>query len=161
MSDDRSGDPVLGLLRLLAERLEAYLEGDELAFETLAERIEEEGASADDVHAAMLVLRSLTGEPPAGGEADLESAPGEHAQRVPSAEERESMSPEAWGYLIDLRRRGSLSPAQFEQVMEQLTDFAIRPVDVETAREVATRVALQCDDLDHGGTVHGDGERAN
>jgi uncharacterized protein Smg (DUF494 family) len=161
MSDERAGDPVVRLLRLLAERLEAYLDGDELAFETLGERLEEEGCTGDDLQAAAMVLRSLVGEPPAGGEADLENAPGEHAQRVPSAEERASLSPEAWGYLIELRRRGSLSAAQFEQVMERLTDFAVRPVDVETAREVATRIALKFDDLEHGGPLHGDGERAN
>jgi hypothetical protein len=116
---------------------------------------------ADEVHAAMLVLRGISGESLADGEADIASVPGEHAQRVPSAEERASMSPEAWGYLLDLRGRGSLTAAQLERVMERLTDSAIRPVDVDTVREVATRIALQFDDLAQGGPLHGDGERTN
>jgi uncharacterized protein Smg (DUF494 family) len=161
MSDSHTSDPVLRLLRLLAERLDAYLEGDELAFETLGERLEEDGYGGDELQAAVLVLRSLAGEAPAGGEATLESAPGEHALRVPSAEERESVSPEAWGYLLDLRRRGALSPAQFERVMERITDLDERPVDIETVRELATRVALQFEDLSGGGAPHGDVERAN
>ncbi len=161
MSEDRTDDPVVRLLRLLAERLEAWLEGDELAFETLGERLEEAGASADDVNAAILVLRGLSGEPFAGGEAALDGAPGLHSQRVLSAEERESVTPEAWGYLLDLRSRGSLSTVQLERVLERLADLAIRPVDVETAREVATRIALQFDDTVHGGPIHGDGEPAN
>ena len=118
MSDERSGDPVVRLLRLLAERLEDYLEGDELAFETLAERIEEEGCTADDLHAAILALRGLCGEPPLGGGRSRD-APGGHAQRVPSAEEREILSTEAWGYLLDLRGRGTLNAEQFERVLER------------------------------------------
>jgi uncharacterized protein Smg (DUF494 family) len=161
MSDRRDEDPVVRLLRLLAERLEGYLDGDDLAFETLGEQIEEEGMGAEEVHAAMLVLRGIAGESMTDGEADITSVPGENAQRVPSAEERDSMSPEAWGYLLDLRGRGSLTAAQFERVVERLTDSAIRPVDVDTAREVATRIALQFEDLAQGGPPHGDGERAN
>mgnify|MGYP003693672231 CR=1 FL=1 len=109
MTDERIDDAVLRLLRLLGERLECYLEGDELALETLGESIEERGFAADDIHAAVLVLRSL-GSGAAGATPALDSPAGKHAQRVLSAEERKSVSPEAWGYLIDLRRRGSLEP---------------------------------------------------
>ena len=41
MSDERRDDAVSALLRLLAERLEAYLDGDELALETLGESLEQ------------------------------------------------------------------------------------------------------------------------
>ena len=136
------------VLRLLAERLESYLEGEELAFETLGEAIEETDASADEIETAVLALRGAAsaqeaesdGEPAA---ATLERLPGKHAQRVWSKEERESLSPEAWGYLIDLRRRGSLDDGQLERVLEFLTGCGVRPVSVELARDVAVRVALE------------------
>ena len=60
--------------------------------------------------------------------------------------ERAILSPEAWGFLLDLRRRGALDAAQFERVLDQLNSTGIRPVDLELARDVAVRVALQVDE---------------
>jgi len=134
------------LLRLIAERLESFLEGDELAFETLGEAIEEADPSTDDMETAILALRGAASTADGEGEpaaAQIESAPGRQAQRVWSREERESLSPEAWGFLIDLKRRGSLDDSQFERVLEFLTGCGVRPVSVELARDVAVRVALE------------------
>ena len=156
MSEKRTDDAVGRILRLFAERHESYLDGDELAFETLGECIEEGQFSADDVQSALWVLRGLGNESAAGGEATVENAPGKHAQRVLSAEERESVSPEAWGYLIDLNRRGALDSVQYERVLDLLVGSGVRPVDVELAREVASRVALEGNELDRGEIVHGD-----
>jgi uncharacterized protein Smg (DUF494 family) len=156
MSEKRTDDAVGRILRLFAERLESYLDGDELAFETLGECIEEGQFSADDVQSALWVLRGLGNENSVGGEATVENAPGKHAQRVLSAEERESVSPEAWGYLIDLNRRGALDSVQYERVLDLLVGSGVRPVDVELAREVASRVALEGNELDRGEIVHGD-----
>ena len=76
---------------------------------------------------------------------------------MPNAQEQVSLSPEAWGYLIDLRRRGSLDPGQFERVLGILTGCGVRPVGVELAREVATRVALTFERPGGPGeTHHGD-----
>jgi uncharacterized protein Smg (DUF494 family) len=154
------GDGASRLLRLLAERLEGYLEGDELAFEALGEAIEEAQPSADEIETAVLALRgaATAQEVDAGGDpvaATLDRLPGKHAQRVWSKEERESLSPEAWGYLIDLKRRGSLDDGQLERVLEFLTGCGVRPVSVDLAREVAVRVALEGHDTgrlegDHG-----------
>ena len=58
-------DAAARVLRVLAERLESFLEGDELAFETLGERLEDEGFSGDDLEAAILALRR--GGAPAAG----------------------------------------------------------------------------------------------
>ena len=63
-----------------------------------------------------------------------------------SAEERDSLSTEAWGYLIELRSNGTLDADQFERVLEALTASGERPVEVERAREVAARVALESQD---------------
>ena len=156
MSEKRSEDSVGRLLRLFAERLESYLDGDELAFETLGECIEEGQFSADDVQSALWVLRGLGNEAAGGGEAEVENAPGKDAQRVLSAEERESVSPEAWGYLIDLNRRGALNSEQVERVLDLLVGSGVRPVDVDLAREVASRVALEGNTMDRGEIVHGD-----
>jgi|RhiMetdeSRZDD1v2_1073273.scaffolds.fasta_scaffold247278_2 uncharacterized protein Smg (DUF494 family) len=143
MRDDRSNDAVLRLLGLVAERLESFLDGDETALETLAESIEQVGFSADELQSAILVLRSLGGTLAGPGAPSLEGVPARDAQRVPSAEERESLSPEAWGFLLDLKRRGSLDHEQFERVLDLVTGCGVRPVGVDLVREVAARVALK------------------
>ena len=137
-------DGALRVLRLLARRLEEYLEGDDLALETLAEALESEDFSADDLQGAVLGLRGLARlEPPAEW---LAGRAGRHAQRVLSAEERDVLTTESWGYLLDLRTRGTLDAEQFERVVEALTSFGERPVEIERAREVAARVALDPDE---------------
>lgn len=137
-------DGALRVLKLLARRLEEHLDGGELALETLAEALEAEEFTIEDLQGAVLGLRGLARlEPPAEWFA---GRPGRQAQRVMSAEERESLTTETWGYLLDLRTRGTLDPEQFERVVEVLTSFGERPVEVERAREVAARVALEPDE---------------
>lgn len=148
------------VLRLLARKLEDYLEGDDLALETLAEALEQEGATPDEIQAAVIGIRGIAGHlPPGGWVAEL---PGRDVQRVLSAEERGSLTTEAWGYLLDLRASGTLDPDQLERVIEALTVSGERPVDVSRAREVAARVALEA----HDGSLpaeypHGDQEVAH
>ena len=146
MTDDHSHEAVQRLLRLLGERLQSYLEGDDLAFETLGEALEQERFAPEEMHAALLVLQTLT---VSGGasEATVEGTPGKHAQRIWSDEERESLTPEAWGLLLDLRRRGSLDAEQFERVLDVLTSSGTRPVGVDVTREIAARVALSTENL--------------
>ncbi len=155
MNDRPENDGVLKLLRLIGEKLEDYLEGDELALETLGEAIEEGGWSAEDLQSVILAIRTLAGVGASTGW--IAGAPGRHAARVLSAEERESLSTEAWGYLLDLKRQGSLDSEQFERVLELLTGSGIRPVSVELAREVAARVALEHGEGGNAGDApHGD-----
>lgn len=164
MLDETHERAVYRLLQLLGERLEGFLEGDETALETLGESIEEGGFSADDLGTAILVLKSFAGARagaeragPMLREGTPGDSPGKDSLRVPSAEERERMSPEAWGYLLDLRRRGSLDPEQFERVLDILAGSGERPVGVDLARDVATQVALDFDETDGlGETRHGD-----
>src|SRR2546428_148020 len=75
--------------------------------------------------------------------AALEETPGRGVHRMLSPLERESLSTEAWGYLLSLRRRGSLDAGQFERVLDRLTATGVRPIDVALVREVAARVALR------------------
>ncbi len=166
MSDDRRMDPVQRLFRLFADHLEAWLEGDELALEALGQGLEESGMTEDELQSALVALRGLAGMVPGpgagAGEAGLDEAPGQLAQRVLSPEERDSLSPEAWGFLLALRQRGSLDPGQFERVLDRLTTSGVRPVGLELAREVAVRVALRGqgrkETLEYGA---GDGELAH
>jgi uncharacterized protein Smg (DUF494 family) len=141
MSDEGDREAVQRLLGLLARHLEDFFEGDELALESLGAALEDAEFDADQVQAALLTLRSLTGgrlgRPDSPGD-----PPGRQAQRVLSEQERESLSPEAWGYLLDLKRRGSLNAEQFERVLDRLAASGVRPVGVEMAHEVAVRVAL-------------------
>jgi len=162
MTDGRWNDAVFRLLQLVGDRLESFLEGDETALETLGESIEQGDFSADDLQAAILVLQSLGGNRFGPERASVESAPGKHSLRVLSAEERQRLSPEAWGYLLDLKRRGSLDSEQFERVLDILTGSGVRPVSVDLARDVATRVALKFDQAEGlGETRHGDFDLAH
>jgi uncharacterized protein Smg (DUF494 family) len=161
------------VLRLLARKLEEHLDGDELALETLAEALEEEGVTADDVQTAVLGLRSLAegaigtsaGEPASVPAVPFAARPAEtftRAERVLSSEERDSLTTEAWGYLLDLRTSGALDAEQFERVLEALTTYEERPVEVSRARDVAARVALEPQDgTIPGENPHGDQEVAH
>lgn len=161
MTEDRE-DPVVRLLQLLGDHLESFLDGDETALETLGESIEERGFSADELSAAVMVLRSFGAIRSAAERATWDDAPGKRALRVPSAQERDFMSPEAWGYLLDLKARGSLDPDQFERVLDRLGGSGVRPVGVDLAREVAIRVALDCDQANGlGERRHGDFDLAH
>ena len=159
MSDDRRLDPVQQLLGLLAEHLEEWLSGDELALEGLGEAMLAHGLTEEHLQGAILTLRGVAGNLPMAGVAALDEAPGHGSQRMLSSLERESLSPEAWGYLLALRRRGSLDAGQFERVLDRLTAIGVRPIGVDLAREIAARVALRStgrnESLEHGA---GDGE---
>jgi hypothetical protein len=64
--------------------------------------------------------------------------------------------------LIDLKRKGSLTPGQFERVLEMLGGCGVRPVGVDLALEVATRVALLGDrEASHSEVSHGEFDLAN
>jgi uncharacterized protein Smg (DUF494 family) len=162
MSDRTWNDAVQRLLEMLGDRLESYLEGDDTALETLGESIEQGSFTTDDVQAVILVLRSMTSAMSSSGQVFTEVPPDRDGLRVPSEEERASLGPDAWGYLLDLRRRGSLDPEQFERVVEILTGSGVRPVGVELVRDVAARVALEtADGVEQAETASGDFDRAH
>ena len=142
MNDERERTALRHVLLLLAEHLEDFLEGDELALERLGAALEQGAFGGEDLQAAVLALRGLAGERPDAAVSSVQHAPGDWSQRVLRAIERESLSPEAWGYLLDLKRRGSLDSGQFERVLDRLAASGMRPVDVETAHEVAVRIAM-------------------
>ncbi len=160
MSDQEQREAVHRVLRLLARRIEAHLEGDEFALDSLAQALEDAGFGEDDLHAASLVLRAVANDT---GWSDTPAvAPkGADVQRVLSREERELLSPEAWGALLALRRSGSLSPEQFEQVLEMLGGCGVRPVGADLAIEFATRVALQDGATEGTEIPHGEHDLAN
>jgi uncharacterized protein Smg (DUF494 family) len=141
MSDERDREAVQRLLSLVARHLEDFFEGDELALEALGSALEDSEFTADQVQSTVLTLRSLAGIRSVAAQVPGDP-PGHSSQRVLSEEERGSLSPEAWGYLLDLRRRGSLDPAQFERVLDRLAASGVRPVDVTMAHDMAVRVAL-------------------
>ncbi len=160
MSDRAGNDGVPRLLRLIAQKLEDFLDGDELALETLGESIEAGGWSGEDLGSVIMALRTLSGAGVATGW--VAGEPGRDASRVMSPEESNSLSTEAWGYLLDLKRRGELDAEQFERVLEMLTGSGVRPVSVEFARDVASRVAMEHGEVDNPGDgPHGDIEVAH
>lgn len=147
MSDGVTYEAALRVVRMLSDALERYTDGDDLALETLGESLDRAGAGPDEIEAAVLLLRSLSGCIASGAAQSLES-PTSGAHRVPSEEERAVMSPEAWGFLFALRGRGSLDASQLEQVIERIVGSGVRPVGLDEVREVAARVALRLDSQD-------------
>lgn len=139
------------LMKRIADHLEEFIEGDERALDALAEAIEDDGFSGEDVQSVILALRGLSGDPRGAAVVTVDEPPGDRSHRILSNEEREFLSPEAWGFLLDLRRRDALDADQFERVLDHLTASGVRPVGVEMAREVAAHVALHSGDL---GTIH-------
>lgn len=145
MSSENETERVRRVLRLLAEHLERHLEGDPSAFEGLPQILDDPALTGGDLEAAALVLRSLDNASWGGLPAMPDTLPGPQAQRMLSAEERGTLAPEAWGYLLELRRRGALDAGQFERVLDTLAGFDERPVGLALAREIAARVVLQLD----------------
>ena len=141
MSDERDREAVQKLLGLVARHLDDFFEGDEMALEALGSALEDCEFTEDQVQSAVLTLRSLAGARSTAAQTPVDP-PGRLSQRVLSDQERGSLSPEAWGYLLDLRRRGSLDAGQFERVLDRLATSGVRPVDVTMAHDVAVRVAL-------------------
>jgi uncharacterized protein Smg (DUF494 family) len=156
VNDERSTARIRQVLALLASHLERCAEGDALALDALAAALQDPEFMADDLLAAAWVLRSLeriewSGVPAAPG-----AAPGPQAQRVLSAEERESVGPEAWGYLLELRDRGALDAGQFERVLDLLAGSGVHPVSLAMAHEAAANVVLQLDPDTSGGIPYDD-----
>jgi uncharacterized protein Smg (DUF494 family) len=141
VSDD-GGAIVIRALRILADHLDGWTDGDERAFETLGAALDHAGISADDLQAVACVLRGLTAGAVDEDGDDLDPAPARQSHRVLSSEERAILSPEAWGYLLWLRRQGSLDAGQCERVLDLVSESGVRPVSIEHVREAAVRIAM-------------------
>jgi len=162
MNDERLTVRVRQLLALMAGHLERTVEGDVLALDALVAALQNPDLTGDDLLATAWVLRSLeyiswNGVPAAP---DLLSAgapaPTAQVQRVLSAEERESLGPDAWGYLLGLRRSGTLDAGQFERVVDLLAGSGMYPVSLAMAREAAASVVLELDPEAPGEIPYGD-----
>lgn len=140
MTAPRGRGPLPRIFEMLADHLEDYIDGDSMALERLAAAIDQSEFGGEELQAAVLALRGLGGE--RAPTMTLEQMPGHDAQRILNSQERDSLSPEAWGALLGLRRRGALDPGQLERVMDRLAASGIRPIDVGLAHEVAAEVVL-------------------
>lgn len=162
MNDERQTVRVRQLLSVMAEQLERTVEGDALALDALVAALQDPDLTADDLIATAWVLRSLDYASWNGVSAapDLLSAdalaPASQVQRVLSAEERESLGPDAWGYLLGLRRSGTLDAGQFERVVDLLAGSGMHPVSMAMAREAAASVVLELDPEATGEIPYGD-----
>jgi len=165
--DERATERVRRILALLAEHLERHAEGEVTALEALGAELQAPDLATDDLLAAAWVLRSLEHVSwdgvPLAPDVLLPAPPGAGAevQRVPSAEERESLGPDAWGYLLELRGRGALDAGQFERVVDLLAGSGVHPVSLAMAREAAASVVLDLDPEATGEILHGDHDVAH
>jgi hypothetical protein len=161
VNDERAAARVRRLLARVADQLERHAEGDVLALDGLVTALQDPNLSDDDLAAAAWVLRSLeyaswnfvSAAPEPDGDVAAPTGP---AQRVPSAEERETLGPDAWGYLLGLRGSGALDAEQFERVVDLLAGSGVHPVSLALARDVAASVVLNLDPEASGEIPHGD-----
>ncbi len=162
MSEERPTARVRQLLATLAEQLERHAEGDALALDALVAALQDPALAADDMAAAAWVLRSLeytswSGAPAAADLLATEvAAPAGQVLRVLSAEERESLGTDAWGYLLGLRGSGTLDAGQFERVVDLLAGSGMHPVSLAMAREAAASVVLELDSETSSEMPYGD-----
>ena len=162
MSDERRTVRVRQVLALMAEHLERCAAGDALALDAMVAALHSLDFTADDLIATAWVLRSLeyTSWNGVSAAPDLLSAdataPTGRIQRVLSAEERESLGPDAWGYLLGLRGSGTLDAGQFERVLDLLAGSGMRPVSLAVARDAAASVVLELDPEASGEIPYGD-----
>ena len=167
MNEERPTARVRQLLATMAEQLERHVEGDALALDALVAALQDPALTADDLVAAAWVLRSLeyaswSGAPAAPDPLTPDApAPAAQVQRMLSAEERESLGPEAWGYLLGLRGDGALDAAQFERVVDVLAGSGMHPVSLAMARAVAASVVLELDPEASSEIPYGDIEVAH
>ena len=162
MNDDRPTARVRQLLTLMAEHLERCVEGDALALDGLVAALQDPDLTADDLLATAWVLRSFeyaswngVAAAPDLLVAEVAAAPPQ-VQRVLSAEERESLGPDTWGYLLDLRHSGTLDAGQLERVVDLLAGSGVHPVSLAMAREAAASVVLELDPDSTGEIPYGD-----
>ena len=162
MNDERPTLRVRQLLALMAGHLERCVEGDALALDALVTALQHPDLTGDDLLATAWVLRSLeyvswNGVPAAPDLLSADAhAPTAQVQRMLSAEERESLGPDAWGYLLGLRRSGTLDAGQFERVVDLLAGSGMYPVSLAMAREAAASVVLELDPEASGEIPYGD-----
>jgi len=141
MTDD-ADEVLIRTLQIIADHLDAWTDGDEHALETLGAAFEQASIDADDIQAIACVLRGLCAGAAEPDPDDAGPEPATHSHRVLSSEERAILMPEAWGYLLWLRRQGSLDATQCERVLDLVAESGVRPVSIEQVREVAVRIAM-------------------
>jgi uncharacterized protein Smg (DUF494 family) len=131
---------------LILRRLIAYLEGDIEALDDLIEGLQSEGIAADTIREALELLLEQTEE--RTEELVPAQSVGDPRRRVLSAEERESLTAEAYGYLVGLSADGRLRGDQLEQILAQLGENDL-PVDLERIQELAWQVTIDAVEGEH------------
>jgi uncharacterized protein Smg (DUF494 family) len=141
---------VKAVLRRIVGTLRAALDGDEFAFEELAESLGSSGASSEEIETALDAIVALT-------ESDREELPDVevplNGNRVLSLEERSRLTPEAYGYLLGVRGNGAIDEEQFEWVLERALASGERSVGLDEMQDLVLEAALGGRG---GGGDHGD-----
>ena len=128
------------LAHLIIRRLIEYFEGDSGAIDELVDELQNSGASADVIREALeMLLRESLPETEELVPPQKEGAP---SQRVLSARERESMTAEAYGYLLGLVGDGRLRSEHLEDILGRLEQEEI-PADLDRVQELAWQVTLE------------------
>ena len=122
----RIDDRVKSLLRRIARKLRASVDGDAFALEELLESMTGPAVSPEDLDHALDAIEALA--EPAEEELYTEPEAARTMNRVLSPEERSRLTTEAYGYLLGARADGMLDDEQFEWVLERALASPDRPI---------------------------------
>ncbi|MGH7725159.1 MAG: DUF494 family protein [Candidatus Eiseniibacteriota bacterium] len=131
---------VKATLKRIVHQLRAALEGDEFALEDLQEALLSSGATAEDLQTALEAILTLT-EPNREDLPETESGSA-RGNRVLSLEESCRLTPEAYGYLLNVRGSGTIDEEQFEWVLERALASGERRVGLPEIQDLVLEAAL-------------------
>ena len=130
-------DDVKNALALIARHVHAFLNGNRRALHELSDILTSGGFSEDTVDAALETIIELAAE-----EAELE----EKAEASDMSEgacnaEKLPLSPEAYMYLVELRRAGAISTLAEEVLMDRVSASASVEVSLEDLKSALAEVS--------------------
>ena len=142
-------DSVREMMVLIVEQLKSYIDGNEDALLELTQVLDSGRYDADVVNQAFeMIFRAL--EPFAREDFSDEATEGRKNVRVPTGSERALLSAPAYRYLFRLMESGSVTPEQFEEIMDRARDEGPSLDSEAKAQELATSVLIRWFDDQHG-----------
>ena len=143
-------DSVREMMVVIVEQLKAYVEGDEDALLELSQVLDSGRYDSHLVSQAFeMIFRAL--EPYGREDFGSDAVKERPSLRVPTGSERALLtSNAAYGYLFALLERGTVSPEQFEEIMDRARDEGPALDTRAKAEELATSVLIRWFDDEHG-----------
>ncbi|MBI5836611.1 MAG: DUF494 family protein [Candidatus Eisenbacteria bacterium] len=143
-----SQDPVREILELITQQFRSFIEGDGLALEELTDLLTSRDYEPEDLRAAFELIVQLL-EPVAEENFQTVGAGGSR-NRVLNHWERSNLTPQAYGYLLQLKQNGSLDDDHMELILERAGASGARRMDVRDVEDLASWVLFGMETEDGG-----------